>query len=67
MAIDSKWLAQETKTKEISILDDLQFMLLTFSLYFVLSFSLVFFFLDGKMNEWCNQKGCANKTNEADS
>ena len=55
MATDSKWLAQETKTKEISIFDDLQFMLLTFSLYFVLSFSLVFFFLDGKMNEWCNQ------------
>jgi len=47
-------LAQGTKTKEISIFDDLQFMLLIFPL-FVLLFSLVLFF-DGKMNEkWCNQ------------
>ena len=34
MAINSKWLAQETKMKEISTFDDLQFMLLTFSLFF---------------------------------
>ena len=55
MAINSKWLAQETKMKGISIFDDLQFMLLTFSLFFCPFILSRPFFLDGKINEWCNQ------------
>ena len=52
MAIDGKGLAHETKTTEISSLDDRQCMLLTFSLLFCPVISLSFiFFVDGQMND----------------